>query len=66
MCVKNLKPKLSNVIFYSSVRTPKKTQHLTVTEINRLTLFKEIIAVYSENRTKPIKPLWEKCRHVGC
>jgi hypothetical protein len=36
----------------NSVRTAKKTQHFTVTKINRLTLFKEIIAVYSENRTE--------------
>jgi hypothetical protein len=32
-----------------SVRTAKKTPHFTVTKINRLTLFKEIIAVCSEN-----------------
>jgi hypothetical protein len=34
-------------MFKNSVRTAKKT-HFTVTKINRLTLFKEIIAVYSE------------------
>jgi hypothetical protein len=31
-----------------------KTPHFTVTKISRLTLFKEIIAVYCENKTKPI------------
>jgi hypothetical protein len=37
----------------NSVPTAKKTQHFTVTKINYLTLFKEIIAVYYENRIKP-------------
>jgi hypothetical protein len=36
----------------NSVRTTKKTQHFTITKINWLTLFKEIIAVYSEKHTK--------------
>jgi hypothetical protein len=36
----------------NSVRTAKKTQHFTITKINWLTLFKEIIAVYSEKDTK--------------
>jgi hypothetical protein len=49
---KPLKPKLSAILFNNSVRTAKKTPHFTVTKINRLTLFKEIIAVYSENHTK--------------
>jgi hypothetical protein len=40
-------------IFNNSVLTAKKTPHFTVTKIDRLTLFKEIIAVYSENRKKP-------------
>jgi hypothetical protein len=35
----------------NSVRTAKKAQRCTVTKINWLTLFKEIIAVYCENRT---------------
>jgi hypothetical protein len=56
-----LKPKLIKNIFKNSVRTAKKTQHFTITKINWLTLFKEIIAVYSENRTKPInKTVGEK------
>jgi hypothetical protein len=42
------------MIFDNPARTAKKTPHFTVTKINRLTLFKEVIAVYSENRTKPI------------
>jgi hypothetical protein len=47
-----LKPKLIQMIFKNSVRTTKKTQHFTITKINWLTLFREIIAVYSENHTK--------------
>jgi hypothetical protein len=54
-----LKPKLFN----NSVRTAKKTQHFTITKINWLTLFKEIIAVYSEKHTKPINT---KCSVTGC
>jgi hypothetical protein len=43
-----------------TVRTAKKTQHFTVPKINRLTLFKEIIAAYSENQTKYMNTL---CGH---
>jgi hypothetical protein len=49
-----LKPKLIQIIFKNSVRTAEKTQHFTITKINLLTLFKEIIAVYSEYHTKHI------------
>jgi hypothetical protein len=42
------------MLFKNSVRTSKRTPHFTITEINWLTLFKEIIAVYSENHTRPI------------
>jgi hypothetical protein len=38
----------------NSGRTAKKTAHFTVSKINRLTLFKEMIAVRSENYTKPV------------
>jgi hypothetical protein len=43
------------IIFKNSVRTAKKTQHFTITKINRLTLFKEIIAVYCENHMKQMQ-----------
>jgi hypothetical protein len=36
------------MLFKNSVRTSKRTPHFTITKINWLTLFKEIIAVYSE------------------
>jgi hypothetical protein len=42
------------MLFKNPVRTSKRTQHFTITKINWLTLFKEIIAVYSENHTQPI------------
>jgi hypothetical protein len=35
------------IVFKNSVRTAKKTQLFTITKINWLTLFKEIIAVYN-------------------
>jgi hypothetical protein len=46
------------MLFKNSVRTSKRTQHFTITKINWLTLFKEIIAVYSENHMKPINTKW--------
>jgi hypothetical protein len=55
MVINRFSPKLFWTLFKNSGRTAKKTPHFTVTKINRLTLFKEIIAVYSENRTKRIK-----------
>jgi hypothetical protein len=45
------------MLFKNSVRTSKKTQHFTITKINWVTLFKEILAVYSENHTKHINTL---------
>jgi hypothetical protein len=42
------------MLFKNSVRTSKRTPYFTVTKINWLTLFKEIIAVYIENHAKPI------------
>jgi hypothetical protein len=44
-------------MFGNSARTAKKKQHFTITKISWLLLFKEIIAVYSENRRKPIRTL---------
>jgi CRISPR/Cas system-associated protein Csm6 len=52
-----LKPKLVQIIFNNSVRTALKTQHFTITKINWLTLFRKIIAVYSENHTKPLNTM---------
>jgi hypothetical protein len=34
------------------VRTSKKTPHFTITKINYITLFKQVIAVYDDNHTK--------------
>jgi hypothetical protein len=41
-------------VFKNSVRSSKRTPHLTIKKINWLTLFKDITAVYSENDTKPV------------
>jgi len=51
------------MLFKNSVRTSKRTPHFTITKINWLTLFKEIIAVYTENHTEPINT---KCRVTDC
>jgi hypothetical protein len=51
-------PKLIYIMFKNSVRTAKKTSHFTITQINWLMLFKEIIAVYTENHTKSINTKW--------
>jgi hypothetical protein len=51
------------MLFKNSVHTSKTAQHFTITSINWLTLFKEIIAVYSENRAKPINT---KCSITDC
>jgi hypothetical protein len=48
-----LKPK-TVWIFNNSVRTSKRTPHVTITKINWLMLFKEIIVVYSDNYTELI------------
>jgi hypothetical protein len=45
------------IIFKNSVRTAKKTQLFTITNINWLTLFNGIIAVYSQNHMKPVDAL---------
>jgi hypothetical protein len=39
------------MLFKNPVRTSKRTPHLTITKINWLTVFKEIITVYSERDT---------------
>jgi hypothetical protein len=47
-------------ILFNSTRTSKRTPHFTVTKINWLTLFKEIIDVYSA------KPINTKCSVTDC
>jgi hypothetical protein len=42
------------MVFTNSVLTPRKTPHFTITEVNWLKLFKEIIDVYTENCMKPV------------
>jgi hypothetical protein len=47
------------MLFKNPVRTSKRTPHFTITKINWLTLFKQIIAFYTDNLTEPIN---RKCR----
>jgi hypothetical protein len=42
------------MIFKNSDRISKKTPHFTITNFNLLMLFKEIIAVYSDNHAEPV------------
>jgi len=42
------------MLFKNSVRTSKRTPHFTITKINCLTLFKEIIDVYSVKHKKAL------------
>jgi hypothetical protein len=42
------------MLFKNPVRTAKRTPYFTITTINWLTLFKEVIVVYSENHTQAI------------
>jgi hypothetical protein len=53
-----LKSKPVYIVLKDSVRTSKRTPHLTITEVNWLTMFKEVIPVYAENRTKPWNTNW--------
>jgi hypothetical protein len=48
-------------VFKNPVRTSKRTPYFTITKIKLLTVFKGIIAVYSENHTQPINT---KCRVI--
>jgi hypothetical protein len=42
------------MLFKNPVRTSKRTPHFTITKINWLMLFKEVIAVCTKNHAKPI------------
>jgi hypothetical protein len=49
-----LKLTLVYIIFNNLILTPKRTPNFTITKIDWLMLFKEIIAVYKVNHTKYI------------
>jgi hypothetical protein len=51
------------MVFKNSGRTSKRTPDFTIIKINWLKLFKEIIAIYSENHAKPINT---KCSITDC
>jgi hypothetical protein len=67
--VATMAPRISTagnlLLFNSSVRTAKKTPHFTITKINLLTLFKEIIAVYTQNHSKHNKRRLTYCQAGG-
>jgi hypothetical protein len=42
------------MLFKNPARTSKRTPHFTITKVNWLMLFKEIIAVYSDDHTEPV------------
>jgi hypothetical protein len=48
-----LKPKSIYIIFMNSVHTTNKILHFTIKKINWLMLFKETVAVYTENHNNP-------------
>jgi hypothetical protein len=52
---KSLKTKLIYVIFKNSVRTSNKTQHVTITKIDCLILFQEIIDVLFLESSETVK-----------
>jgi hypothetical protein len=54
-----LKQRLVFIIVENSVRTSKRTPHFTITKINWLMLFKEIIDVWNEKLKKCVNT---KCR----
>jgi hypothetical protein len=49
----------------NTVRTSKKTHRVSITTVNWEMLFGEIIAVYSENHTKPMNSVGKKKQLVG-
>jgi hypothetical protein len=62
-CINHFKPKLAQLILKDLIRPSNRTSHFTITEINWLMLFNEIIAVNIENYTKPI---YIKCTVTNC
>jgi hypothetical protein len=63
MLINPLKTKLVCVLFKNSICTSKRTPNFIITKINWLMLFKEIMAVYSENHAKPVNT---KCSITDC
>jgi hypothetical protein len=45
------------LLFKNSTRTSKRTPHFIISKINWLMLFKEMIAVYTENNKQLMKKL---------
>jgi hypothetical protein len=60
-----LKPTLGFIIFNNPVRTSKRTPHFTITKINWLMLFKEIIAVCNAKHKKYKIQIYGVLKKVG-
>jgi hypothetical protein len=57
---------LNHILLNLLVPTAKRTQRVSMTTIRCLILFRETIAVYSENHMRPINALWAKHRVTEC
>jgi hypothetical protein len=53
----NEKIKLTQIPYTNAVRTSQETHYVSVTKLNQLMLFREIIIIYSKNRMKAINTL---------
>jgi hypothetical protein len=63
--IKPLKPKFIWIIFKKSVCTSKRTPHFTITKINWMSLFMEVIAVYSEDYITLINTALQSVKIAG-
>jgi hypothetical protein len=61
--IKTLKLKGIEIIFKNSIPTALKIQYVSISRMKWLMLPMEVIAVYTENYTKPINT---KCRITDC
>jgi hypothetical protein len=50
--------RLFYIVYKNSVRTSQETHYVSATRTNRSMLFRETIAVYSENHTEHINTLY--------
>jgi hypothetical protein len=58
-----LNPTLAYITGYSRIQTVPEREHFTITKINWLLPFKEVIAVSNKTHKKPINT---KCRVTDC
>jgi hypothetical protein len=53
-------------MYKNSVPTSQETHHISATKPNRLMMFRETVAVYSENHMEHINALWAEYRILVC